>query len=382
MHANATQRNTNTGDKSENHRNRFTRVLDHRKQPVRGLWERNGIYYQQLWVAGEKSPRRVRLKASTLTEARAEMATTQEKKKANELPTRGQKPLFDAYADEYLALARKTKKAGTAHKEEHNLAMWKRELGTFRIDQITKAQVLAVLEKRITAGASKRTVNLDLIMLKNVFKRALAAELIRKLPTEGIESYGYTPPKRSLLSKDELSRLLDAARGAGRNGAQFHDYMRLLLYTGAREKDAVRLRWDAVDLAGARLTFDTMKRDTSVWLDFNPALKSLLEEMHARRAPDSEFLFPSPRRGSGPDRPCDSFRAALNMAREAAKLPDVGFHDLRHYFASTAIMAGIPAMTVAEWLGHQDGGVLVARVYGHLNDRHKREAAQKMDFSS
>jgi hypothetical protein len=29
-------------------------------------------------------------------------------------------------------------------------------------------------------------------------------------------------------------------------------------------------------------------------------------------------------------------------------------------------MAGVPFRQIADWLGHQDGGVLVGKVYGHL----------------
>jgi integrase len=63
------------------------------------------------------------------------------------------------------------------------------------------------------------------------------------------------------------------------------------------------------------------------------------------------------------------------MVRAKAKLPWVGFHDFRHFFASQCVMAGIDFMTVAGWLGHSDGGALVGKVYGHLADEHKRRMA-------
>jgi hypothetical protein len=37
--------------------------------------------------------------------------------------------------------------------------------------------------------------------------------------------------------------------------------------------------------------------------------------------------------------------------------------------------------TIAEWLGHQDGGVLLCKVYSHLLDGHKRDMAAKLVFS-
>jgi len=73
-------------------------------------------------------------------------------------------------------------------------------------------------------------------------------------------------------------------------------------------------------------------------------------------------------------------RESFKLVREKAGLAWVGFHDLRHFFASQCVMAGIDFMTIAEWLGHQDGGILVGKVYGHLADSHKQEAAQKLRF--
>jgi hypothetical protein len=39
-------------------------------------------------------------------------------------------------------------------------------------------------------------------------------------------------------------------------------------------------------------------------------------------------------------------------------------------------MAGLDFMTIAAWLGHKDGGILVGKVYGHLLDEHRQKAAK------
>jgi len=56
----------------------------------------------------------------------------------------------------------------------------------------------------------------------------------------------------------------------------------------------------------------------------------------------------------------------------------VGFHDLRRYFASQCVMQNIDSMTVAQWLGHQDGGKLVSEVYADVYEEHKRKAAARL----
>jgi hypothetical protein len=46
------------------------------------------------------------------------------------------------------------------------------------------------------------------------------------------------------------------------------------------------------------------------------------------------------------------------------------------------VMAGIDFMTIAAWLGHKDGGILVGKVYGHLLDEHRQRAAKQVRFGS
>jgi integrase len=70
----------------------------------------------------------------------------------------------------------------------------------------------------------------------------------------------------------------------------------------------------------------------------------------------------------------------MRLVRAVAGLPSFGFHDLRHFFASFCVMSGVDLMTIAAWLGHQDGGVLIGQVYGHLLDKHRQRAAEMVDF--
>lgn len=99
--------------------------------------------------------------------------------------------------------------------------------------------------------------------------------------------------------------------------------------------------------------------------------------MAKRRASDSQWLFPSPQRGER-DIHVPTFRESLGMAIDKAGLPRIGFHDLRHYFTSYCVMSGIDYMTIAKWVGHRDGGILIGKVYGHLADGHAKAKAQAL----
>jgi len=43
-------------------------------------------------------------------------------------------------------------------------------------------------------------------------------------------------------------------------------------------------------------------------------------------------------------------------------------------------MSGIQNTTIAEWVSHKDGGVLIGKVYGHLAKGYKQQEATKLNF--
>ena len=247
--------------------------------------------------------------------------------------------------------------------------------------------------------AAPRTVALDLIALRNVLNAAIDSDHIRELPRFPRVKVP-PPPRRPLLTPEQFEKLLrlcfatkDNSEPLTKNGQQLHDFLRLLAFSGAREQEALRLRWSHVDFARHRIfigadedftatamtigSCGTSKSHSSRVVDFNPQLEELLREMHGRRAPDSDWLFPSPQRGEK-DIHAKTFRESLKLVRDKAGLPNLGFHDLRHLFCSFSVMAGIDFMTIASWAGHRDGGILIGKVYGHLLDEHRQKMAAKL----
>jgi integrase len=71
-------------------------------------------------------------------------------------------------------------------------------------------------------------------------------------------------------------------------------------------------------------------------------------------------------------------RGAMENAFERMGLEPFSVHALRHYFASNAIEQGINFQVIAQWLGHKDGGVLVAKRYGHLRPEFSASMAELM----
>ena len=384
--------NTDTDSRTQAQAAHFIGVRDSRNRKVPGLYVRNGRFYVQLWVSrddGSKTARKFPLlngegeSVSNLVEAKEAADVLRNNRREKTLPTSGHKPKFADYIETYFSKPSVTaKKPGTLENERQALNRWKAHLGDVRIDRIEASDIAAQRDKRLRAGARPRTVNLDIIAIRNVLKAALEDEYLREMP-KAKTLKAPKSEKRPLLTPSQFNALLNAvSKACEKNATQFADYLRFLAYSGAREQEALKIRWDDVDLADEKVTIGTggvSKNHEARTVEFNDKLGALLRDMQKRRAPDCSWLFPSPQRGPR-DEHARTFRESLILARKAAGLPWVGFHDLRHFFASFCVMAGLDFMTIAAWLGHKDGGILVGKIYGHLLDDHRKQAARKVRF--
>jgi integrase len=78
-----------------------------------------------------------------------------------------------------------------------------------------------------------------------------------------------------------------------------------------------------------------------------------------------------------PMRP-EGVSAAFQKAREAASLPRVRFHDLRHSAATLMLAEGVPLAVISEWLGHA-GIAITAQHYAAVVPQLRRDAADALD---
>ena len=368
----------------------FQKAYDGRGQPIRGLWERNGRYYARLTVEnpmdGKKEVRRVPLEGvKTVAEAKKALNKLHLQRDNNDLPAVKRSPKFDDYAESYLQHLKTVvdlKRPATVAKERYALKHWREHLGSRRLHHINPATINAFIAKRQSAGVSGRTVNLDVIALRNVLRHAIDDGWITRLPTENLRPLKWTAPKRDLVTDADITAFCTAALTATKNGQQLADYVKLMAYSGARRNEALRLKWSDVNWERKQLTVGSdglAKNRQSRSVDFNADLEAHLLDMQGRHASDSQFIFPSPQRGTK-DIPAKSFIDSLNLTREAGS-PKFNFHDCRHFFISMAVMCGIDYMTIARWVGHQDGGVLIGKVYGHLSNEHTQRQAKRLIFS-
>lgn len=396
----------NMEGKRPSRRGTYQKVHDARKRPVRGLWVRNGRYYARVAVqnpgTGIAKVLRVPLeKAGTDAEAQAALRRLLIQREDRSLPTLGQTPKLSEYVPQYFAhyeQAMHEKRPSTLNSERAHLSHWLKQLGGVRLHRLTSKMVDQFIAQRQAAGAAPRTVNLEVICLRNVLHRAVKEGLLKAVTIGDHKPLKCKPHQRALFTDAQVEAICAAGFRpvfAGgklaksgepgvplKNAQQFADFVRLLARCGSRMSETLRLKWSDVHWTTEQLQIGTdklTKNGQTRVVDFNPRLKAHLRDMESRRAPDSEWLFPSPQRGARDER-AKSFRESLRLARAAAGLPAFGFHDCRHFFISMCVMSGVDFMTIAKWVGHRDGGVLIGKVYGHLNDEHTKKQAQRIEF--
>jgi integrase len=146
--------------------------------------------------------------------------------------------------------------------------------------------------------------------------------------------------------------------------------IRLLLFTGCRRNEVLRLRWDEVDLQNSVLRLHDSKTGEKL-VRLNTAAREVLEGQAP--LPDNPWVFPSDKKTG---QPIHDVKGPWARIRARAGLADVRLHDLRHNFAATGAAGGLSLHQIGQLLGHRSPRT-TAR-YSDLTDDPARRAAEQV----
>jgi len=145
---------------------------------------------------------------------------------------------------------------------------------------------------------------------------------------------------------------------------------RFTLATGLRENNVLELTWDQVDLKRrtAFLHADQVKNREALGIPLNDDALAVLAE---RQGVNKRWVF------GNPDYPLTkASNKAWYEALRNAKLVGFRWHDLRHSWASWAVMSGV-RLEELQRLGGWKTYSMVTR-YAHLSTEHLAEASAKI----
>jgi integrase len=246
-------------------------------------------------------------------------------------------------------------------------------LGHKRLDEITARDVEAYQGRKLKKeGLAAKTVNNHLAVLAKLLRTAKKWEVIRHVPD--MENLALPPQDFRFLEFGEATRLLKAADDA------WLPMVTVAVRTGLRLGELRALRWTDVDLQGGRLL---VRR--SVWKEIigtpksgkprevplsDEALRVLKAHKHLR----GELVFCNEDGSMLTKGDC---KWPLWRACKRADLERIGWHVLRHTFASHLVMRGATLKAIQELLGHSD--IKMTMRYAHLSPDARREAVRLLD---
>jgi integrase len=398
----------------------FQKVFDEKNRRVRGLWLRDGIFYAQMNPSGLKQQYKYRLQdAKTVPQAMtAAQALKAAQKKGELLSPSLQRRQYTTNTENGMTLhdaieSYKTHrdKLGqfdprTCSRQDNSLNSWETRCGKLQLKQLDNLVRVDFAEWRRTKPGGKvvgRTIDNDVSALNHVIEHAIEdLKWLKADPFTAWHALDRGPTRKiRLLEHDELHVLCKLAflpeiemdkqnwpeqyRNYIRRANQyFADYLYVLAFTGARERESTMLKWSYVNWKKKTVLFPGSNAKDGAGVpaedrevDFNSHLEAHLTEMYARRDPDSDYMFPDGHGGH-----VKSFRKQLNRVREHQGFGDIGFHHTRHYFISYAVMSQpyIDLATIARWVGHRDNGALIMRKYLKLRSEHTQKMGQQLNL--
>ncbi len=220
-----------------------------------------------------------------------------------------------------------------------------------------------------------RTFNADLETLVLIFKYAISHGFLTENPAAGLRRRPLDYAAVIVPSKMQFRMIVADMRLRAVESANWIEF---LGYSGCRTGEAGAVCWKDVDWERKSISITggetgTKNHECRVIPLFLP-LERLLVSIRSslRRPPGQEAKILKDVNAMW----------ALRTACKRLGFPRFHRHSLRHFFASNCVEAGVDFRTVAGWLGHRDGGSLLAKTYSHLRAEHSVEMAKRVVFDA
>lgn len=243
--------------------------------------------------------------------------------------------------------------------------------GNTPLGKIKSLDIEEYKSRKTNDKLSGKTINNHLAVLRKCLNTAQEWSLIENVPT--IRFLKVQSFKVDYLSEEECELLLNKTKGV------IVEMILLALRTGLRFGELIALNWQDVNLDRKILTVDKsiskglMGSTKSNKARYIPLSSDLTMALGAG-INKSGFIFNNGNGQAMKQVPCCK---ALHRACRQAGVREIGWHLLRHTFASHLAQRGISLKAIQELLGHRD--IRTTMRYAHLSPSELRSAIDVLD---
>ncbi len=345
------------------------------------VYRRGGKCWYKFRFAGQMIRESSKSESKTVAKE-AERARRRELEESwNQIKRRKLPPRFDLAADEWLQSVKPHLAERTQNIYEVTLRCHlKPALGALLLCDIDAREVASYQARRKAEGASARTLNKELQVLRQILKR-------HKLWTNLQGDVKFERESHQIgkaLAEEEERRLLAACE----SNLLLRTVVTLALNTALRKNEIRTLRWRQIDLIERTLTVGRTKTEggSGRVIPLNSVAYAALVRWASRfpEAQPDDYAFPACEdarldcpnpnaRKVDPSRPIKSWRTAWRRALKDAGL-GIRFHDLRHTCITKLAEGQASEQTLMSIAGHLSRKML--EHYSHIRMAAKRAALE------
>jgi site-specific recombinase XerD len=241
--------------------------------------------------------------------------------------------------------------------QRYNLKI-KETFGNKRLDRIKRHEVSSWHVSLREEGLSPAYSDRFLALLRHVLNMAVEWDMLDKSPATGVKLFSIDNNRDYRLNSDELSRLVATLNSfRNRNVALIS---LLALSSGMRIGEILKMRWTDVDKQNKllRIPASNSKSKKARTVPLNDSAMNVLDQLDTEGKFDHVWI----NRRTG--KPLTTISRQWVKVREAAELPNLRIHDLRHQFASLLVNEGVSLYIVKSLLGHSQ--IATTEKYSHL----------------
>ncbi len=268
-------------------------------------------------------------------------------------------------------------------------------LGDVPLQELRLARIENFYADLLASGLSIRTVRYVHSVLHRALEKAVQYDLVVRNPAHGANLPKYSHKEMIVLDVYQVSQFLIAAQGS-----YYEALYHLAIKTGMRQGELFGLKWTDLQWQSGTLQVQRQVKRVpgSGWQFAEPKTKKgrrkiqlgegtlRVLRIHRTRQEQQKqlarggwqehgLIFPN---SVGTPGDPSNLRKDFLRVLEAAMLPRLRFHDLRHTAASLMLNNGVPPIVVSRILGHAKPSTTMD-IYGHLLSDMQHEAARIMD---